>query len=341
MTALSEYDRLESTGLWRPNPSEQRRDVIVSVGDATLVITDTKDQPLAHWSLPAVARANPGQRPAIYHPDGDPGETLELPADEAQMIDAIERVRTAIERNRPHPGRLRLAMTLSASAVVLGLAVFWLPGAMLRHTVSVVPDVNRAAIGDALLTRIQRVTGIPCAEPRATEALAKLGKRLPAPNGKNKLVVVRSGVKDTVHLPGGAILVNSTLIEDYDEPDVVAGYVIAERLRTQLQDPLERLLEFSGLIATFRMLTTGVLDDASVEAYSEHLLTEKPARLDTETLLAGFEAWSVRSTPFAYALDVSGETTLGLIEADPFATTPPDPLLSDSDWLRLQNICGG
>ena len=42
-----------------------------------------------------------------------------------------------------------------------------------------------------------------------------------------------------------------------------------------------------------------------------------------------------------YALDTTGERTLALIEADPFASTPPQPLMSDGDWLRLQAICGG
>jgi hypothetical protein len=58
-------------------------------------------------------------------------------------------------------------------------------------------------------------------------------------------------------------------------------------------------------------------------------------------LLAGFAAWSVRAAPYAYARDISGESTLALIEADPFAGQTPEPLLSDGDWLRLQSICGG
>lgn len=45
MTALREYDRLEATGLWRPGPEEQRREVVVSIGEATLVITDMRDRP--------------------------------------------------------------------------------------------------------------------------------------------------------------------------------------------------------------------------------------------------------------------------------------------------------
>lgn len=75
--------------------------------------------------------------------------------------------------------------------------------------------------------------------------------------------------------------------------------------------------------------------------YARHLLTQDEEPLPDETLLNGFESWSVRSTPYAYALDVTGESTLGLIEADPFASEAPPPILSDADWLRLQGICGG
>mgnify|MGYP005990444423 FL=1 len=48
MTALTKYDRLEATGLWRPAPDGQRREVIVSIGNATLMISDMNDQAIAH-----------------------------------------------------------------------------------------------------------------------------------------------------------------------------------------------------------------------------------------------------------------------------------------------------
>ncbi|MEC7963138.1 MAG: hypothetical protein VX201_07695, partial [Pseudomonadota bacterium] len=91
-TALRKYQRLEATALWRPTPEEQRREVIVSIGDATLVITDMQDRALTHWSLPALQRANPGSWPALYHPDGDSGETLELAEGEEEMVAAIEKL---------------------------------------------------------------------------------------------------------------------------------------------------------------------------------------------------------------------------------------------------------
>ena len=155
MTALQKYQRIEATGLWRSTPQAQRREVIVSIGDATLVITDTKEQPLTHWSLAAVERANPGMLPATYHPDGDPDETLELGEDEAEMIGAIEELRQAINRGRPKPGRLRLTILGGVVACVAVFSVLWLPGAMRNHAVQVVPQAKRLDLGERLLGHVK------------------------------------------------------------------------------------------------------------------------------------------------------------------------------------------
>ena len=87
MTALKQYDRLEATGLWRPAPQEQRREVVLTFGDATLVISDNAMRPLTHWSLAAINRSNPDERPAVFLPGPDAAETLEI--DDQVMIEAI------------------------------------------------------------------------------------------------------------------------------------------------------------------------------------------------------------------------------------------------------------
>ncbi len=339
MTALKQYQRLEASGLWRPVRDAQRVEVIVSLGEATLTISDRQERALAHWSLAAVERANPGRRPAIYHPDGDPGETLELAEDEAEMIRAIEKLRAAIARRRPHPGRLRLIVSLLMLAAVVAAAFLWLPQALRAHAVSVVPQVKRAEIGTALLRHVQRLVGPPCTTPEGRKALDRLARRIPSARGPGHLAVVPDGLKGTVHLPGGTILIGRRLLEEHDEPDVVAGYLVAERLRVEAGDALADLLAASPIWASMRLLTTGSLDDETLRNYAETLLTRPARPLDAATLIAGFAAWSVRSTPYAYAIDPTGEATLALIEADPFAGTPPPPILSDADWLRLQAIC--
>ncbi|MBV2358710.1 hypothetical protein KUH32_02910 [Thalassococcus sp. CAU 1522] len=341
MTALSEYDRLEAVGLWRASPEDQRREVIVSLGDATLTMTDTKGQVLAHWSLAAISRANRGAGPVLYHPDGDPGETLELAEDETQMIDGIERLLRAIDRRRPHPGKLRFVLAAGFTAALLAAAFLWLPDALLRHTVNVVPAVKRAEIGAALMARMTRVTGAPCAQPDGQRALRNLARRLLGEGRAEALVVLPSAVPGTAHLPGRRILLNRTIVEDFEDPDVTAGFVLAEHLRAQRSDPLGDLLNEAGLWASLRLLTTGVLPDAALDAYAERLLAQQPDRLPDALLLDAFEKAELRSAPYAYALDITGETTLSLIEADPRAAEGSRQVLSDSDWLRLQSICEG
>ena len=337
MTALSKYDRLEATGLWRPTPDGQRREVIVSIGNATLVVTDMNDQAIAHWSLAAVARLNPGEIPAVFHPDGDEGETLELPTHEAEMVDAIETLRRGIAKQRPRPGRLRwLGMGISIAAV-LGLVVFWLPGAMRDNTLRVVPQVKREALGVALIERMQRVTGPLCNDATGLRALRRLGARLETP----KLAVVPALGRPALHLPGGVILLDRSVFEDWEEPDVAAGFILSELALQVERDSLADLLDATGPWENFRLLTTGEISDAALDAYAEVLMTAPRTEPDTANLLALFEAADVRATPFARARDITGESVLALIEGDPMKNRETEPLIPDSTWLRLQGLCGG
>lgn len=337
MTALTEYQRLESAGVFRASAQEQRRDVFVSVGDATLVIYDAGDRPLAHWSLPALERVNPGRMPALYRPGPDAPEELEIA--DGLMVEAIERVRTVIDRRRPRRGRLRLLLLGSGLAAVLALTVFWLPDALIAHTAGVVPQVKRAEIGERLLAQIRRVAGRPCSTAAGTRALARLYARV-LDDRPGRIVVLADGIAEAAHLPGGLILLNRALVEDFEDPDAAAGYVLAESLRAVQTDPMLGLLQEAGPFVSFRMLTTGDLPEAILEGHAETRLTAPPAPLPDEALLDAFRAARLASSPYAYARDISGETTLALIEADPARGGDTEPALPDGAWVSLQGICG-
>ena len=123
-TALEKFQRLEATALWRETPDAQRRDVIVSLGDATLVIKDSNDRALTHWSLPAVRRLNPGERPAVFYPDGDPSETLEIDTDHPEVVEAIEKLRKAVANPGQATGRLRKFIFGGSIATIAALGIF-------------------------------------------------------------------------------------------------------------------------------------------------------------------------------------------------------------------------
>jgi hypothetical protein len=182
MTVLEQYRRLESLGLWRDGPDDQRREVVVSLGEATLVVSTPAETALTHWSLPAIERLNPGRTPALYAPGAEAEERLEI--DDPDMIAAIEAVRSP-STGRPHPGRLRWMIGAAAALAVLAGAVFWLPGALTRQTVTACcprPSAWRSA--RRCLSEIGRLAGPPCdraARARGAGAAVDARARHPCP----------------------------------------------------------------------------------------------------------------------------------------------------------------
>ena len=108
---------------------------------------------VTHWSLPAVERINGSEVPALFTAgrldDGEPAETLEI--EDSDMIAALDTIHVVLVQRRPHPGRLRGVMVVSFLTIVALLAVVWLPGAMIRHTASVLPQATRVQIGKLAL----------------------------------------------------------------------------------------------------------------------------------------------------------------------------------------------
>ncbi len=301
LTALKQYQRLECAGLWQDMGDAQRRDVIVSIGQTSLVLRDPRnEQVLAHWSLPAIRRQGGPKVPALYQPGEDTGETLEL--SDPDMIAALETVKKEIAAARPQPGRLRGAILLFLGIVVGGGLVGWLPDALRNHTAAVVPPSVRAEIGQMAYDDIIRLTGAPCTEPQAQAALAALSARLSGSVSPPILLVLREGLAQPGQLPGDIILVPPDLISGADGPQALATAISNEIAYQSSADPLSPILSHAGLRATFTLLTTGALPVGALQGYGEAFLRN------------------------GVAAPASG-------------TSLPEPLMTDADWIALQAIC--
>ena len=337
MTALRKYERLESPGLWRATPQDQRREVIVGLREATIVLADPKtEMALSQWSLPALLRLNPGELPALYGPGDDLTETLEV--DDRDMIAALDTVRVALERRRPRPGRLRGIILGGGAAVVAALAVFWVPNNLTSHTAAVLPEATEAALGRLALADLERLTGSACSTPLGVAAAQTLMARL-FPENPPRLVILREGLTAPAHLSGHMILLPAAALDQTDGPDVVAGYVLAEQLRAQADSATAKLLSYAGLIATVRLLASGSLSATAVEGYAETFLAQAPLPVSNDDLIAAFKAADVSASPYAFALDPTGQSVVALIEKDPFLGGSPRPVLDDGAWVSLQGIC--
>ncbi len=337
MTVLTRYQRLECPGTWRDAGAAQRRNVYVSLGEATLVISDGTDAALTHWSLPAVERVNPGQRPALYRPGPDAEERLEI--DDPEMIEAIATVGRAVAGTRPRPGRLRRGAFAAVLLGIAGLGAFWLPAALVDHAASVLPEATRAEIGRRILDGLQPVAGRPCRDRDGRRALAALQSRLfgAAPW---QIAVLPGGPAPAAGLPGGILLLHRSLVEDPPTPEAAGGALLTEAARMEGSDPMRPFLQAAGPWATLRLLTTGRIDPAVVDAYAREVLIAAVPMPEAGRLQDRFRAAGLSTAPYRRTGPPAPIAAL-LAAHDPFPDGSPEPLLGDGDWQRLQGICGG
>lgn len=336
MTVLPNYDRLEASGTWRESSDASPRDVIVTFGKTTIVLSDPKtSKVLAHWSLPAIHYRNPAKKPAVFSPLPEGDETLEV--DDETMIKAITQVHQVIASRKSQPGRVRGVALAGLVAVVVVAGLIFVPDVIIRHAAKVAPIPTRVELGQKILRDLTQSTGPVCAASASEDAIHALTRRIP---GTSQIAVVPDALKGGLRLPGGLTVLGRDTIEGPDTPEVAAGYLIAAATQARARDPLLHFLNWAGVGTSIRLLTTGNLPTKDIKGYGASLLRNPPEPLPPKALLQAFDDAGVSSTPYAFARDPSGESVLRLIEADPFKGAPaPRAVLDDSEWVALQEIC--
>jgi hypothetical protein len=342
MTALTKYAKLEGMGLWAPSRPDQRREVIVSLGETTLVVLDARSSTvLSHWSLPAIERLNPGQMPAIYSPDIDRAETLEL--DEPLLVEALETLRAAFD---PPPGllaRLRRAAMLGAVAVTLALGVFVVPKALLDHTVAVVPLPKRVELGEAMLADLAQNGAVLCTDTLGTAALAALHRRLI--DGPGRIVVIDGLTTPNPrvqHMPGRLYVIDRRLLDSAETPEELGGAILIANARHAAETPLRPLLRYAGSVATFRLLTSGDLPRGALHGHALELLRANPRGPAPAAAVAEFTR--VGLSPRAFLTSTTAMDPARDALAPALRTLDiPDAgagLINDGQWVSLLNMCG-
>jgi hypothetical protein len=332
MTAIKEFERLEALGLWRETANAQRREVVISFGDSTLILSDINNSPLAHWSLAAIEYKGSAENGSIFSVDDLGEETLEI--DDSTMIAAIGKVRASIDATRPHPGRLRWFISAITLLLFLGVTIFWLPNALTKYAASIVPESKSVQIGDSLIKSIQKTTGSICSTPSGERALRRFEDRvIGAPS--NRVRILEMGTRPSVHLPGGNILLNHRLTTQSSDANLLAGYAIMERAAEDEKTPLLDLFNFIGIRKTLGFLGTGGIGNADLEAFADWRLFGPHSDPSMHTML---ELFTLAKVPFsAYATHAKNDE---LLRAQDLSPEQYDPILSDNDWISLQEICG-
>lgn len=259
MTAIDKYLRLESTGQWREGGGA--REVLVSFGNATLVLSGFDESPLAHWALAAIQRISLKDGVATYSPDAEGFETLEI--DDSRMIEAISqvsRMRPSVSRTR-NWGRWATLVFVGLAVVVIG---YFAPSALRGQALRMTTNESARQLGWQMASSLNMQV---CHTPMADNTLLSIEKHA-FPNGDFKLQISRTGPPG-VTFPGGLILVNSDTLHQFSAPEQLASWATKQ---AEIHPPLDLIFAQSSLPDIFTYVTSGTLPPASLAAAAEMVI---------------------------------------------------------------------
>ncbi|PRY94512.1 hypothetical protein BCF33_0103 [Hasllibacter halocynthiae] len=333
-TAIAEYARLEATARWRPAVGAERREVIVSLGESSLVLKDMADRPLAHWSLPAVEAVEEAEDRVLLTPGA--GEMLEI--EDREMVQAIARLRAALNRR---PRRLRLGrwIALGAAVVMAALLAAAVPERLRDDIRATAAERDGTPSFDALKGELA-AQGDLCEPPARLRSAWDLAARMGEVRGGEALLVLADGTGDAVLLPDGGAMVPEALLRTMPSAEALAARIEAARVRGGNARPAE-MAERMGPGALLRYWSTSRLPEAVVEAEAARMMegVARPA-LAPAALEAAFAA-RPHLAPI-YAETVPGPDGDALRAAIGTALEEPSPAdIDDQTWVALQEMCAG
>lgn len=264
MTALEKYTRLETLGQWRESPEAAPKEVIVSFGNATLLLSDVNENPLGHWAMAATLQISLDGSRAIYTPDTEGYETLEI--DDAQMVEAIAQVSqiaTASKRKTPWLRWISVALILSAG-VVLAKAT---PDLLRDQAVRMTSPESARKLGRDMLEVLEFPV---CREPRADAARMQLQLRV-LPNS-DVLLIVTTSITQVSILPGNIILIGDTLLRSLQSADDLAAIMHALIAQNTSNTAVAALFYESSPRELFSYITSGSLSDERINQAAQRAI---------------------------------------------------------------------
>lgn len=262
MTAIDKYIRLEALGQWRESPDEPAREVVVSFGNATLVLSDLDESPLCHWAMAATSRLTLDGAKAVYTPDTEGFETLEI--DDAEMVEAIAQVSSAsasIKRQTPWLRWVFIAFIMAT----IGAISYVTPSLLRSQAVNMTGPESARKLGADMIAALDVDI---CREPRAGIARELFQSRV-FPDGRTLLIVARNQPRARV-FPGGIIVIGSDALQAMKTPGELAA--LTTTLFAQSETTLVQVFETSSPRELFEYITSGRLSDERLASAAQNII---------------------------------------------------------------------
>lgn len=333
MTALDQFDRLETLGLWHARAQDVAQEVIVKFGKSTLVIEARPDEPLAHWSLAALHRVSDTDQSVVFKVDRDADESLTI--EDRTMRDAIDRVLASNQSAPPAPPKRRgfvwLFWCLVFVAVLLSALFFGLN----RVIFTLISPEQANRIATEMVPRIEERTGPACNNEAGVRALAVIAARLSTDHPVT-LRVIDLGERHVIGLPGHNAILNRATVENARSEAELAGWAALALSEPRPTTALTGLFDDGVSGDALQFLASGTVSDSAYERGVNRLL------ISQSTIGAPSAS---RLSEILVAADIPASPLSAALRRENLALqftgsqNPEQPVLTDAQWVALQQIC--
>lgn len=264
MTAIEKYTRLEALGQWKESPDQPAHEVVVSFENETLVLSNVDEKPLCHWAMAATFRISLDGSKAVYTPDTEGFETLEI--DDAQMVEAIAQVSSATVIAAPRTPWLRWTLLFFIVTAIAAVS-FAAPTIMRDQAARMTgPESARKLGSDMILTLGVQI----CREPRADAARELFLSRI-FPDGRSLLIVAKNQPQTGV-FPGGIILIGGQTLQQLQSPEDLADLVTS--MVDESSNKVQQLFETSSIKELFAYITSGKISNSHLSTVAQSVLVD-------------------------------------------------------------------
>jgi len=252
------------------------------------------------------------------------------------MLEALDRVLEA----HSTPGRDKsvrrpgIWLILPFILGLLGL-ILVLPASLGRVVYALISPEQAIRVATQMLPKIEERTGPICAGELGVKALnslaAHMSGTLPV-----RISVIDMGDKAMLSLPGRHVVLNRRVVENVKSDQELAGWVALGLSERQPGAAMRGLFEDGGNWATLTFLANGQVSEAAQERAVNHMLLSPAVLPDIDETRATevLSAAKVPASPIVAALRREG---LAIVVKGYLGDT--EPILTDQEWVALQQIC--
>jgi Zn-dependent protease with chaperone function len=343
--------------------SSSRRHVVTLTFGQHLLIQDAEGATLASWAFGDLRRADaPSGILRLGNVTAPPLARLEIrdPGLAAQLTALC----TGLDDTAParHSTARIVGWSMAAAASVLPIAVFGLP-LIAERLAPLLPRSFEQRLGVVVEQQVKTLLGDRvCDNPAGQAALTKLVEAVRSAGGLDDhvaLVVLSSGIPNAVALPGGKVLLFSSLLADANDPDEIAAVIAHEFGHVAHHDNMKVLIHNGSASFLIGLLFGDLSGSGALVFATKTLITSsysREAEYDADTFSIEVMQKLGRSPKGLGELlfrltGKQGGSALDIVASHPLTEERRDrvrsldavpsgpPLLSDAEWQALRAIC--